>query len=74
MDDKVGANPEHGGLQHQPQDLGDCAEAPGRVTRAPVARKIFLIDPAPAPGEMRDHAHGDQSLGIAPARLDHRIA
>ena len=68
MDDEVGANSEHGRLQHQPQDLGGCAKASGGVARAPVVRKIIRIDLAPAPDEMRDHAHGDQSFGIAPAQ------
>ena len=43
MDDEVGANSEHGRLQHQPQDLGDCAKASGGVARAPVARKIIRL-------------------------------
>ena len=74
MDDEVRANPEHCRLQRQPQHLRDSRRDPRRVAHAPVAREVGLIDGIPAPREMRDHAHGHQSLGVSPARFNHGIA
>src|SRR5262245_48716749 len=74
MDDEVGSHSEHCRLQRQPQHLRDRAEAARRVARTSVAREVGLIEGIPAPREMRDHAHGQQGFGVAPAPFDHGIA
>ena len=83
VDHEIGADREHGRLQHHAQDFCDRAEAAGDVAGALIARQIGFVGLAPALGQASGHAHRDQHFGVAPAgggqivaprRQRHRLA
>ena len=67
VDDEIGADREHGGLQHHAQHLGDRAEAAGDVARSLIADEIFFVGLAPALVHPAGHAHRHHHFGIATA-------
>ena len=69
VDDEIGADREHGRLQHHAQHLCDRAETAGDVAGALIAGEIFLVGLAPARGQPAGHAHRDQHFGVAAAGL-----
>ena len=67
VDHEIGADREHGRLQHHAQHLCDRAEAAGDVAGALIARQIGFVGLAPALGQPPGHAHRDQHFGVAAA-------
>jgi hypothetical protein len=67
VNDEVGADAEHCGLQQHTEHLRDGAQPAGDVRRALLARHVTRIRVAPSTGETIAHAHGVHGLGIAPA-------
>ena len=67
VDHEIGADREHGRLQHHAQHLGDRAEPAGDVAGALIAGQIVFVGLAPALGQPSGHAHRDQHFGVAPA-------
>ena len=67
MNHEIGADREHGRLQHHPQHLGDRTKSAGDVAGALIAVEIVLIGFCPAPGQPAGHPHRHQHFGVAPA-------
>ena len=67
IDDQIGANAEHSGLQHHPHHLGNRAKAARNITGPLIGCEIIAIGFFPPLADTACHAHGGQHLGVAAA-------
>ena len=74
MDDQIGADREHAGLEEHAEHLRQAAETAGDIAGRLVRRKVVPVGLVPAFGQPLPHAHGAQDFGVSSSFRGKRIA
>jgi hypothetical protein len=74
IDHQPGADREYRRLQQQAQHLRGGAKSAADIARAPAGHDEIAVELMPVLGNAADPAHCRDRLGVAPARLEQRIA